>query len=57
MSILMTKPEFEALPEEDKWAIVYNLDPEPESKPEPTPAPQPEAAPKPALPTVQGFWN
>ena len=30
MRILMTKPEFDALPEEGKWAIVYNLNPEPE---------------------------
>ena len=57
MTIIMTKPEFDALPEEGKWAIVYNLDPKPETKPEPTPAPKPEATPQSVQPKVEGFWN
>jgi hypothetical protein len=33
MTIIMTKPEFESLPESEQWAIVYNLEPKPEPKP------------------------
>jgi hypothetical protein len=51
MTIIMTKPEFQALPESEQWAIVYNLEPEPE------PTPKPEPPPEPVLPTVEGFWN
>jgi hypothetical protein len=29
----MTKAQFDALPDEEKWAIVYNLTPKPEPKP------------------------
>jgi hypothetical protein len=55
MTIIMTKPEFKSLPESEQWAIVYNLEPKPQSQPEPTQKPEP--TPKTVLPTVEGFWN